>query len=149
MRSSPLQDGVKAWTAFMDQYLYDLTRENLMRQTADLKHVELEMLLSGITVNTAPDDYYPIKQSQMMPFKRRTLGTVWSDPRRRDGLKAIGLKAGHGRRPGSAAPFRKLYRDTRLPIRSWASRDHDPSYSSRIMIQDGDSLTCPCRRRAR
>jgi branched-chain amino acid transport system substrate-binding protein len=46
----------------------DLTRENLMRQAADLKHVELEMLLSGITVNTAPDDYYPIKQSQMMRF---------------------------------------------------------------------------------
>ena len=39
-----------------------------MGQAADLKHVELEMLLSGITVNTAPDDYYPIKQSQMMRF---------------------------------------------------------------------------------
>jgi branched-chain amino acid transport system substrate-binding protein len=88
--------GVKAWSAFMDQYfpggdrnnLYtvlgsgvaqtfvqvlkqcgdDLTRENLMRQAADLKHVELGMLLPGITVNTSQDDYYPIKQSQMIRF---------------------------------------------------------------------------------
>ena len=29
----------------------DLTRENLMRQAADLKHVELEMLLSGMRFN--------------------------------------------------------------------------------------------------
>jgi hypothetical protein len=88
--------GVKAWSAFMDQYFPDgdrsasytvlgysvaqtfvqvikqcgddLTRENLMKQAADLKHVELDMLLPGITVNTGPGDYYPIKQSQMMRF---------------------------------------------------------------------------------
>jgi branched-chain amino acid transport system substrate-binding protein len=89
-------DGVKAWSSFMDQHFPegdrnngytvlgysvaqtfvqvlrqcgdDLTRENLMRQAANLKSVELGMLLPGITVNTSPEDYYPIKQMQMMRF---------------------------------------------------------------------------------
>jgi branched-chain amino acid transport system substrate-binding protein len=88
--------GVKAWSFFMDQHFPDgdrnnsytvlgysvaqtfvqvlrqcgddLTRENLMRQAANLKSVELGMLLPGITVNTSPEDYYPIKQMQMMRF---------------------------------------------------------------------------------
>jgi branched-chain amino acid transport system substrate-binding protein len=46
----------------------DLTRENVMRQAASLEHVELPMLLPGITVNTRPDDYLPIKEMQMVRF---------------------------------------------------------------------------------
>ncbi len=50
----------------------DLTRENIMRQAANLKSLELGMLLPGITINTGPDDYAPIKQMQMMRFKGET-----------------------------------------------------------------------------
>ena len=46
----------------------DLTRENVMRQAASLEHVQLPMLLPGITVNTRPDDYLPIKEMQMVRF---------------------------------------------------------------------------------
>jgi branched-chain amino acid transport system substrate-binding protein len=46
----------------------DLTRENVMRQAASLKGVKLAMLLPGITVNTSPTDYAPLKQMQMRCF---------------------------------------------------------------------------------
>src|SRR5262249_3410990 len=46
----------------------DLTRENVMRQAAALDHVDLPMLLPGITVSTRPDDYLPIKEMHMVRF---------------------------------------------------------------------------------
>jgi branched-chain amino acid transport system substrate-binding protein len=46
----------------------DLTRENVKRQAASIKALELGMLLPGIKINTGPDDYYPIKQMQMSRF---------------------------------------------------------------------------------
>ena len=46
----------------------DLSRENIMRQAANLKDLELPMLLPGIKVNTAPDNYYPIRQMQLATF---------------------------------------------------------------------------------
>jgi branched-chain amino acid transport system substrate-binding protein len=39
-----------------------------MKQAANLKDLELEMLLPGIKINTGPSDYYPIKQMQMSRF---------------------------------------------------------------------------------
>ena len=49
----------------------DLTRENVMRQAANLKDLQLPMLLPGIKLNTSPTDYYPIKQVQLMKFDGR------------------------------------------------------------------------------
>ena len=46
----------------------DLTRENVMRQAANLKDLALPMLIPGIKVNTSPTDFYPIEQGQMMRF---------------------------------------------------------------------------------
>jgi branched-chain amino acid transport system substrate-binding protein len=46
----------------------DLTRENVMRQAANLKDLELDMLLPGIKINTSPTHYYPIEQMQMTRF---------------------------------------------------------------------------------
>ena len=46
----------------------DLTRENLMRQAANLKDLQLPMLLPGIKLNTSATDYYPIEQVQLMKF---------------------------------------------------------------------------------
>jgi len=88
--------GKKEWLAFMDKYFPDgdktsaftvygytvsqtlaqtlkqcgddLTRENVMKQAANLKELTLPMLLPGIKINTGPTDYYPIKQMQMQKF---------------------------------------------------------------------------------
>jgi ABC-type branched-subunit amino acid transport system substrate-binding protein len=46
----------------------DLTRENIMRQAASLKNLELPMLLPGIKVNTSPNDFAPIDQEQLARF---------------------------------------------------------------------------------
>ncbi len=46
----------------------DLTRENVMRQAANIKNLRLGMLRPGITVNTSPTDFAPIKQMQMQRF---------------------------------------------------------------------------------
>jgi branched-chain amino acid transport system substrate-binding protein len=46
----------------------NLTRENVMKQAASLKDQKLGMLLPGITVNTGPNDFFPIKQLQMERF---------------------------------------------------------------------------------
>ena len=46
----------------------DLTRENVMRQAANLRNLELDMLLPGIRINTSPTDYFPIEQAQMRRF---------------------------------------------------------------------------------
>jgi len=88
--------GYKDWVAFMDKYYPDgdktssftvygytvaqtlvqalkqcgdnLTRENVMKQAANLKELDLPMLLPGIKINTGPDDFFPIEQMQMMKF---------------------------------------------------------------------------------
>ena len=50
----------------------DLTRENVMRQAANLKDLEVAGLLPGIRINTSPTDFYPIKQVQLMRFDGKT-----------------------------------------------------------------------------
>jgi branched-chain amino acid transport system substrate-binding protein len=92
---------LKEWSAFMDKYYPDgdktsiltvygysvaqilvavlkqsgdnLTRENVMKQAASLKNLELAMLLPGIKINTGPNDFAPIKQMQMERFN----GASW------------------------------------------------------------------------
>jgi branched-chain amino acid transport system substrate-binding protein len=49
----------------------ELTRENVMKQAANLKDFELPMLLPGVRVNTSATDYDPIKQLQLMRFDGR------------------------------------------------------------------------------
>lgn len=51
----------------------DLSRENVMRQAASLKDLELPGLLPGIRINTSRTDYYPIEQLQLTRFD----GTKW------------------------------------------------------------------------
>ncbi|MGC2414709.1 MAG: ABC transporter substrate-binding protein [Stellaceae bacterium] len=88
--------GYKSWVAFMDKYypkgdqtdqqnVYghsiavttvqmlkqcgnDLTRENVMKQAASLRNLELPMLLPGIAINTSPTNFAPIRQAQMRRF---------------------------------------------------------------------------------
>ena len=46
----------------------DFTRENVMRQAANLKDFELPMLLPGIKINTSPDNFSPIRQEALASF---------------------------------------------------------------------------------
>jgi ABC-type branched-subunit amino acid transport system substrate-binding protein len=45
----------------------DLTRENVMKQAANLDF-EIDTFLPGMRVKTSPTDFYPLKQLQMMRF---------------------------------------------------------------------------------
>jgi branched-chain amino acid transport system substrate-binding protein len=88
--------GYKEWLSFMDKYypsgdksdgqtVYgqsiaqttvqvlkqcgdELTRENVMKQAANLHDLELPMLLPGIKINTSPTNFAPIRQAQMRRF---------------------------------------------------------------------------------
>jgi ABC-type branched-subunit amino acid transport system substrate-binding protein len=88
--------GFKDWLAFMDKYMPEadksdagnvagsslagmtaqvlkqcgdeLTRENVMKQAASLHDFAVPMLLPGITANTSPTDFAPVKQVQMAKF---------------------------------------------------------------------------------
>jgi branched-chain amino acid transport system substrate-binding protein len=50
----------------------DLTRENVIRQAASLKDLEISMLLPGIRINTSATDFYPIEQVQLIRFDGKT-----------------------------------------------------------------------------
>ena len=52
----------------------ELTRENVMKQAANLHNFTVPMLLPGITINTSPTDFAPIKQVQMGRFD----GAKWN-----------------------------------------------------------------------
>ena len=59
----------------------DLTRENIMRQAANLHDVKLPMLQPGITLNTSPTDFAAIKQVRMERFdgqQFQTFGPILS-----------------------------------------------------------------------
>ena len=51
----------------------DLSRENVMKQAANLKNVKLPLLLPGMSINTSPTDYFPIEQGQLARFT----GQLW------------------------------------------------------------------------
>jgi branched-chain amino acid transport system substrate-binding protein len=46
----------------------DLRRENVMAQAANLKNLQLGMLLPGIAINTSSTKFAPITQMQMAKF---------------------------------------------------------------------------------
>ncbi len=51
----------------------DFSRENVMRQAANLKNLQLPTLLAGIVINTSPTDFRPIKQMQLQKWN----GSRW------------------------------------------------------------------------
>jgi branched-chain amino acid transport system substrate-binding protein len=60
----------------------DLSRENIMRQAANLKGFRAPLLLPGITVNTSPTNYSPIRQLHLATFNGvnwEPIGDVMSD----------------------------------------------------------------------
>jgi branched-chain amino acid transport system substrate-binding protein len=102
--------GMKAWNEFLDKYypeanradasvMYgysvaqtlahvlkacgdNLTRENVMKQAASIKDLELGGLLPGIKINTSATDFAPISSVQLIKFKGETwerFGEILSD----------------------------------------------------------------------
>ena len=90
----------------------ELTRENIMKQAANLKDFELGLLLPGIKIDTSPTDYFPVEQMQMSRFNgehSELFGSVVALPpderRDRASINAAvrdGLKHGPLRPAGSA-----------------------------------------------
>ncbi|WP_422009642.1 ABC transporter substrate-binding protein [Reyranella sp.] len=50
----------------------NLTRENLMKQAASMKNLEVPLLLPGIRINTSPTDFYPIQSVRLSAFNGET-----------------------------------------------------------------------------
>ena len=50
----------------------DFSRENLMRQAANLKNESVPVLLPGIIVNTSPTNFHPIRQMQLTKWTGTT-----------------------------------------------------------------------------
>jgi branched-chain amino acid transport system substrate-binding protein len=46
----------------------NLTRENVMRQAANLKNFQVPLALPGVLANTGPDDYAPFQTMQLVRF---------------------------------------------------------------------------------
>ncbi|MBV8968000.1 MAG: ABC transporter substrate-binding protein [Verrucomicrobia bacterium] len=63
----------KAMLQVLKQCEGNFTRENIMKQAANLRDLELPTLLPGIRVNTSPTNYHPIRQMQLGKFD----GTHW------------------------------------------------------------------------
>ena len=70
----------KAMLQVLKQCEGNFTRENIMKQAANLHDLELPTLLPGIKVNTSPTNYHPIRQMQLAKIRRYHLGPL----RRRD-----------------------------------------------------------------
>ncbi len=57
----------------------DLSRENIIRQAANLHDLDCKVLLPGITANSSPTDYHPIKAMQLQKWDGKSwvrFGTV-------------------------------------------------------------------------
>jgi branched-chain amino acid transport system substrate-binding protein len=50
----------------------NLTRENIMKEAANLKNVSVDGLLPGITLNTSPTNFAPLTQVQLVRLKGET-----------------------------------------------------------------------------
>jgi branched-chain amino acid transport system substrate-binding protein len=50
----------------------NLTRENVMKQAANLKGFQIPMALPGVTANTSPTDYAPFQTMQLVKFDGKT-----------------------------------------------------------------------------
>jgi hypothetical protein len=63
-----------AWTlAYILQQCGDnLTRENVMRQAANMKNLKGPLSITGISIDTSPTDFAPIKSMQPIRFDGKT-----------------------------------------------------------------------------
>jgi branched-chain amino acid transport system substrate-binding protein len=50
----------------------DFSRENLMKQATNVQNLDNPVVLPGITINTSPTNYHPIRQLQLMRWTGKT-----------------------------------------------------------------------------
>jgi branched-chain amino acid transport system substrate-binding protein len=50
----------------------DFSRENIMKQAANLKDFDAKLLLPGIRVSTSPTSFRPIRAMQLMKWDGKT-----------------------------------------------------------------------------
>jgi branched-chain amino acid transport system substrate-binding protein len=50
----------------------DLSRENIMKQAANIKHLDVPVLLPGVYVATSPTNFHPIRQMQLTRWTGKT-----------------------------------------------------------------------------
>jgi len=50
----------------------NLTRENVMKQAANIPDLKLPMLIPGITISTSPTDFFPFNQMELMKFNGKS-----------------------------------------------------------------------------
>ena len=62
----------KTMTRVLTQCGQDFSRENVMRQAANLKDLEVPTLLPGIRVNTGPTNFHPIRAMQLQRWSGKT-----------------------------------------------------------------------------
>ncbi|MEO7338697.1 MAG: ABC transporter substrate-binding protein [Caldimonas sp.] len=60
-------------TQILKQCGNDLSRENVMKQATSLKNFKSALLLPGMSMNTGPNDFFPIEQAQLAKFT----GQLW------------------------------------------------------------------------
>jgi branched-chain amino acid transport system substrate-binding protein len=60
---------VHGLTQVLKQCGDELTRENVMRQAANIKDLEVPLLLPGVKVNTSPANFYPLRSLRMAKFE--------------------------------------------------------------------------------
>jgi ABC-type branched-subunit amino acid transport system substrate-binding protein len=63
----------QAMVQILKQCGNDLTRENVMKQAANIKDFKMPLLLPGMAMNTSPTDFFPFEQAQLQRFN----GTAW------------------------------------------------------------------------
>ena len=112
----------------------DFSRENVMRQAANLKAFAAPMLIPGITVDTSPDNFSPIRELQLLSFD----GTSW----RMAGARRPRLTTGTRR---CAA----IGRCSRRAMTTRRRRREEAEKFDRIAVSDppcaGALRTCPVR----
>ena len=102
----------QAMTQVLKQCGNDLSRENIMKQAANLKNVEFPLLLPGIKVNTSPTDHAPIEQEQLAKFDGERWVLFGELLRGREEVAGLSNR-GAGLRPPPAAQRRRVSRRER------------------------------------
>jgi hypothetical protein len=46
----------------------DLSRENVLKQSLNIRNLHGPVMLPGATINTSPDNYFPLRQLQLSRF---------------------------------------------------------------------------------
>jgi hypothetical protein len=119
----------------------DLTRENVLRQATNIRQLQLGIMLPGITINTSPDDYRPIKQMRLSRFdvvsdSSRSAKPYQTTLRGHRSYVRLARVRGQSRLGGSFADINRSSRKVRLdPVRGRCGAGWSGSVSGSTSVQ--------------